>query len=264
MNTQAHFTNRIPPEWFRAPGANPRGTESSHVLIADDHAGSRLGFRTALEAAAYGVTEAEDGERALEVLRNDAADLALLDLRMPGLNGLEVLRRLREEAIDVPVVIVTAHGDILGALRGMELGAFDFVSKPVKPAALRETVLNALVRSASGGRECGQPSPTTLGGAARQYAENLAVARRALEHGHLELTEYLLGRALDLDQGSAEANALRGAVHERLGEHHAAYQAYRRALIRDTRYQPALDGMRRYCERFGLDPRNKAVNPSAE
>lgn len=266
MKRQAHLANRLKPEWFTTRDEDVSRPEASHVLVADDHAGIRLGFRTALEVAGYEVTEAEDGDRALEILRRDKADLALLDLRMPGLDGMEVLRRLREEAIDVPVVIVTAHGDIAGALRAVEFGAFDFLSKPVEPATLRETVFGALLQRARVGTEAGskRPSPTSLGALAHRFAETLAVARRALQHGHFDLAEYLLEQALDIAPDSAEANALRGTLHEDLGEHHAAYQAYRRALSGDVHHRGAREGMRRYCERFGIDTRNKAVNPGAD
>src|SRR5262249_44717036 len=99
--------------------------ESPRILIADDQASSRLGFRAVLEPAGYEVIEAGDGEQALKSLRDDPADVALLDSQMPGLDGLEVLRRLEDEGIEVPVVVVTADGSIPIAIRAMELGAMD-------------------------------------------------------------------------------------------------------------------------------------------
>jgi DNA-binding response OmpR family regulator len=167
-----------------------------------------------LEPAGYEVTEAGDGEQALKSLRDDPADLALLDSQMPGLDGLEVLRRLEDEGIEVPVVVVTADGSIPIAVRAMELGAMDVLFKPVEPALLRETILDVLVRRARAGTGSYQPAPTSLGGAARRFADTLAVARRALKCGHLDLAEYLLQQALDLDPDSAEALTLHGALHE--------------------------------------------------
>jgi hypothetical protein len=92
----------------------------------------------------------------------------------------------------------------------------------------------------------------------------VAAACRALVCGHLDLADYLLQQAPDLDSGSAEALALHGALQETLGEHHTAYQSDRRALTRDPHQSTARDGMRRYGERFGLDPLRKAINPGAE
>ena len=182
---------------------------------------------------------------------------------MPGLDGMEVLRRLKDEGIEVPVVVITAHRSIPVALRAMESGAIDVLAKPVEAALLRETVLEVLIRHAQAGTGSYQPAPTSLGGAAVRFAETLAVARRVLKDGHFDLAEYLLQQALDLDPDSAEALALRGELHEALGEHHTAYQFYRRVLIHDPRQGTALDGMRRYCERFGLDRHNEAINPGA-
>lgn len=262
MKLTPHILDRFGPE--RSAGRRtmvPR-PGASQVLIADDQASSRLGFRVALEAAGYGVTEAEDGEQALESLRDDPVDLALLDLRMPGPDGLEVLRRLQEEAIDVPVVVVTAYGDVPSAVRAIELGAVDFLAKPVEPTRLRETVLDVLVRRPQVGTESYRPATLSLGAMAHRFAETLAVARRTMKLGHFDLAEHLLQQALEIDPDSAAANTLWGDLHERLGEHHAAYQCYRRVLTQDRCYGPALDGMRRYCERFGLDPHNRAINPA--
>src|SRR5262245_1593737 len=119
MKNDTHLANRLRPEWFtRSRPAAPRA-ESSKVLVADDDAGSRLGFHVALEAAGYQVTEAEDGDQALESLLDDPADLAILDLGLPGRDGMEVLRRLKDQGIEVPVVVVTAHGGVPSALHAM-------------------------------------------------------------------------------------------------------------------------------------------------
>jgi DNA-binding response OmpR family regulator len=264
MKDNIQLAGRLGPEWLTRSHPTAPRAESSQVLIADDDAGSRLGFRVALEAAGYEVTEAEDGDRALESLRDDPADLAILDLGLPGRDGMELLRQLKDQGIEVPVVVVTAHGGVPGAMRAMELGAIDVLAKPVEPALLRETVLEVLVRRARAGAGSYRPAPTSLGGAARRFAETLAVARRALKDGQFDLAEDLLQQALDLDPDSAEALALQGELHEALGEHHTAYQSYRRALTRDHHHGAALDGMRRYCERFGLDRHNEAINSGAE
>jgi DNA-binding response OmpR family regulator len=263
MKNDTHLANRLRPKWFTRRPAAPR-PESSQILIADDQTDSRLGIRVILEATGYEVTEAEDGDQALKSLRDDPADLALLELHMPGLGRMEVLRRLKDEGTEVPVVVVTAHGSIPIPMRAMELGAIDVLVKPVEPAVLRETILEVLVQRAPTGTGSYQPAPGSLGGAARRFADTLAVARRLLKDGHFDLAEYLLQQALDLDPDSAEALALQGELHEALGEHHTPYQSYRRALTHDPHYSTALDGMRCYCERFGLDPRSKTINPGAE
>jgi hypothetical protein len=76
-------------------------------------------------------------------------------------------------------------------------------------------------------------------------ADTLAVRRRALEGGHLDLADFLLQQVIDLDPSSLEALTLHGALHEALGEHHAAYQSYRTTLIHDPNQSPALDALLR-------------------
>src|SRR3954464_7648519 len=135
----------------REPHARPRpscwgmehstvGNRPSRILIVDDEPNVRLVIRTALEAAGHLVSEASDGPTALDLLGREGLDLALLDLRMPDVDGMEVLRRLRDAGNDVPVVIVSAHGSIPDVVGAMRLGAVDFLPKPVTPAAIREVV----------------------------------------------------------------------------------------------------------------------------
>jgi tetratricopeptide (TPR) repeat protein len=88
--------------------------------------------------------------------------------------------------------------------------------------------------------------------------------REALDQRQFEDAERHFRRALDIDPESAEVRSLLGALHERLGEHHAAYQNYNLALEIDRRDTIARSGLRRYCAHFGLDYHNKAINPALE
>jgi Tfp pilus assembly protein PilF len=92
----------------------------------------------------------------------------------------------------------------------------------------------------------------------------LILARKALDRRRCDEAERHLRRALDADPDLAETRALMGLLHESLGEHHAAYQCYRLALRLDRRDAIAGDGLRRYCERFGYDLSNPAINPCAD
>jgi tetratricopeptide (TPR) repeat protein len=91
---------------------------------------------------------------------------------------------------------------------------------------------------------------------------DLMFARQEMDRQHFEDAERHLRRALDADPESAEARTLMGVLHERLGERHAAYQCYRLTLKIDRHNPIALAGLRRYCERFGLDYQNKTINPA--
>jgi DNA-binding response OmpR family regulator len=121
---------------------------AARILIVEDEPNVRLVFRTTLESNAYMLSTAEDGETALRWLEHSPYDLVLLDLQMPGLGGMEVLKRLRGTGHGVPVVIVTAHGSIPDAVQAMKLGAVDFLTKPVTPGALRAVVTEVLGRHA--------------------------------------------------------------------------------------------------------------------
>ena len=89
---------------------------------------------------------AGNGEQALSAIRKDLPDLVLLDLQMPKMGGIEVLRALRKEEINVPVIVITAHGSIETAVEAMKEGAYDFITKPVDANHFDIVVRKALER----------------------------------------------------------------------------------------------------------------------
>jgi DNA-binding NtrC family response regulator len=101
------------------------------VLIVDDDPASRRLLEVRLRPLECDVATAGNGEQALTAIRKDAPDLVLLDLQMPKMGGIEVLRALRKEEITVPVIVITAHGSIETAVEAMREGAYDFITKPV-------------------------------------------------------------------------------------------------------------------------------------
>jgi DNA-binding response OmpR family regulator len=128
---------------------------SHRILIVEDEPNARLVLRTALVSNDYSVSTAPDGETALTWLGQERFDLVLLDLRMPGVGGLEVLGRLREQGNDVPVVIVSAHDRAPHVVRSMKLGATDFLVKPLTPDALRRAVAEVLSKAGKWGKGAG-------------------------------------------------------------------------------------------------------------
>lgn len=103
---------------------------SLRLLIVDDEPPIRRFLKTALSAQDYRVDEAGDGEAALEFLKRNAVDLIVLDLGLPGMDGLEVLRRLRGQGAATPVIILSSRDDEAGKVAALDLGADDYVSKP--------------------------------------------------------------------------------------------------------------------------------------
>ena len=100
------------------------------VLVVDDEPAIRRFLRTSLRAEGHDIVEAETGEAALAEIRRRAPDLVVLDLGLPGVDGLEVIRRLREAGSAVPIIVLTSRTDERGKVEALDLGADDYVTKP--------------------------------------------------------------------------------------------------------------------------------------
>ncbi|WP_159993129.1 diguanylate cyclase domain-containing protein [Roseomonas sp. 18066] len=116
-----------------------------NILIVDDEV-SNIEIISAILEDDHEVCFATSGEEALQIARAELPDLILLDVLMPGLDGYEVCRQLKADAVlsDVPVIFTTALGDQEAEVKGLELGAIDYVTKPVAPVILRARVRNHL------------------------------------------------------------------------------------------------------------------------
>ena len=105
---------------------------AAHVLVVEDRASLRRMLERALQQEGYSVTVCEDGEQATERLAEESFDLALTDLKLPGMSGIEVLRAARNAQPRLPVVVLTAFGTVGAAVEAMKLGAADFLEKPIE------------------------------------------------------------------------------------------------------------------------------------
>src|SRR2546421_12862536 len=105
--------------------------EQRTVLVIDDDPLVRATFVRMLGRRGLRVVDAEDGRRGLETIRSERPDVVLSDLRMPGLDGLEVLSTLAAEAPETPVIVVSGEGGMHDAVEALRRGAWDFVTKPV-------------------------------------------------------------------------------------------------------------------------------------
>src|SRR5712672_3325952 len=108
------------------------------ILIVDDEPGVRTALSGVLRDEGYGVESVASGEECLERATREHLDLILLDVWLPGMDGLATLARLRERQVDAQVVLISGHGNIESAVRAIKMGAFDFVEKPL---SLEKTVL---------------------------------------------------------------------------------------------------------------------------
>ena len=116
------------------------------VLIVDDEDSIRDMLRLALERAAYHTLPAADGQEALNMMSSDESEVVLLDIRMPGLSGLDVLKRLVVDFPDACVIMLTGQADIRTSIEAMKVGAYDFILKPFDLEDLMLRVRRALER----------------------------------------------------------------------------------------------------------------------
>jgi two-component system response regulator HydG len=114
------------------------------VLVVDDEEVTRVGLHRLLTEDGYRVRTAEDGEEALEIAHEEPPDVVLTDLKMPGMDGVELVGKLRALDPDLPVIVVTAFGDIRNAVEAMRAGAANFLTKPVDFDALTVSIERAL------------------------------------------------------------------------------------------------------------------------
>jgi DNA-binding response OmpR family regulator/nucleotide-binding universal stress UspA family protein len=193
---------------------------SRSVLVVDDESNVRLTLRQALEDLGLTVDAVSEGTEALARLDENDYDLMLLDLRMPGLGGLETLERTRRQAPDLPVVIVTAHGTVQNAVQAMRRGAVDVLLKPIGLDALRDLV----------GRVFREPSTPPD---ATPYDEWVQLATWHLRYRRTDAARHCLQEAVTQDDTRPEAHTLLGLLEGTRGHHEAARRHLEAAVERD-------------------------------
>src|SRR5437773_5406177 len=136
------------------------------VLVVDDEEQIRSTLRGVLADEGFEVIEAADGRQALDLLQCTAPRLAIVDVWMPEVDGIELVARMREQAPGVPIIVISGHGTIETAVRVIRLGAFDFLEKPFQLDALLGVV----------GRALGDRDGAGPGGAAAALSPGVAPA----------------------------------------------------------------------------------------
>jgi DNA-binding NtrC family response regulator len=129
-------------------------TERRRIVVADDDRAFRVSTAELLRQDGYDVVQAKDAATAVDALEEGPVDLLLLDLRMPGLDGLQLVEVLRKRGVGVPILMLTGFGSIETAVRSLHTGADDFLTKPVDPEVLSARISEILERTpGAGGRE---------------------------------------------------------------------------------------------------------------
>ncbi len=116
------------------------------VLVVDDEASARSGLEKLLRQEGYAVESASDGENALSLVSDRPPDVVVTDLKMPRMDGMQLLAKLREQNAEIPVIVVTAFGDVASAVGAMRAGAADYLTKPVDFDALLVSIERVLER----------------------------------------------------------------------------------------------------------------------
>src|ERR1700687_1414157 len=151
---------------------------SKRILIIDDEENIRRVMRLALETAGYKVGEAADGGRGLEEYGDGSNwDAVVLDQRMPDMDGLETLRRIKERDATARVIMATAYASIELAVDAMKLGATDFVRKPMTPENLRNAVTAALAKKIE------RPAGAAESGTSKQETKTTGIIETIALHG---------------------------------------------------------------------------------
>lgn len=207
--------------------------ESGKILVVDDDKSIRVTLSQALEASGFIVAAAVDGEHALEKFRSDVFDLVLLDMKMPGMDGMEVLRRLKEDRPTQPVIMITGFGTVETAVEALKIGAVDYIQKPFGPDEIRAIVRRVLDRK------------NLIDENLNTYEEILELAKRCIVARDLDAALGHLKDAMRVDPTKPECFNLVGAISEIKGDVLEAQRLYRAALGLDPSYRPALDNLSR-------------------
>jgi DNA-binding NtrC family response regulator len=220
------------------------------ILVVDDERNVRLMYRAALDSM-FDVDEADSAAKALEMFLLRRYDVAILDLRMPEMTGLELLERMNQAGITTPVVFVTAYADVPNAVNAMKFGAIDFLQKPITPDQLRVVVKDVLVRHSVEERKF----PET-----HDYEYYLRCAKRAINLRDFAAARRNLVSALEINPDSPQALNLAGVMFEMREEYDQARRYYGRAIKVSKDFEPAQANMRRIYELFHFGSSEEPFN----
>jgi DNA-binding response OmpR family regulator len=219
------------------------------ILVVDDEKNIRLTMSVALESLSIPVQTAVNGEEALQKLHEGQFSLVFLDLRMPGMDGMDVLRRIRDDWPSLRVIIVTAHGTIDSAVEAMKLGAVDFIQKPFSPAEIRNLAKLVLEREALDAST------------AEDYRALIELTKRHITDRNFASARESARKAIAAEPTQPESYNLLGALLEIKGEWLEAQKFYRAALDIDPTFKPARANLERTTSlsksgRIDLGPSN--------
>src|SRR5215470_7847641 len=117
---------------------------AENILIVEDDDTLRTVMQLQLKKLGYEATAAPNAERAMDILQKFPQELVITDLNLPGISGIELLKKIRSEYVGTAVIVMTAYGTIQSAVEAMRCGAYDYITKPIEPYDLKALVSRAL------------------------------------------------------------------------------------------------------------------------
>ena len=165
----------------------------SKILVVEDEPQMRMGLKDNLEFEGYDIAFAEDGQEALEMIRETSFDLVILDVMLPKVSGFDVLKKIRSDGIETPIIMLTAKGEEIDKVLGLELGADDYVTKPFSLRELLARVKAILRRKPS--RESVEQQQYSIGKLQVDFAGYSATSSGqnvSMTHKEFEILKYFI------------------------------------------------------------------------
>lgn len=206
---------------------------NKRILIVDDEKNIRTTLSAYLISLGYEQEIAVNGQEALDKLKDSKYDLVLLDIKMPVMNGIQILKEMRRLEDKTNVIMITAYGTIENAVESMKLGAVDFISKPFTLENLK-TMIDAVFS-----RE--ELSESNIAG----FKELIEFAKKCINEKKYDKAIEYLKKAMVEKLESPEPQNLLGVLYELKGDLSKAGKHYRAALELDPTYRPSQDNLER-------------------
>lgn len=209
------------------------------ILIVDDEKNIRTTLSQALESLDVDIQAAINGEEALQLMTENEFEAILLDIKMPGMNGIEVLEKIQKDYPYTKVIMISAHGTIDCAVEAMKLGAVDFVQKPFSLDEIRTLVKKVLSRDSLKEDELSD------------YEALLELTKKYINRRNFPASIETVKKAISLETDKPEAYNLLGTILESKGDKLESQKFYRAALDIDPTYKPARANLDRLTFRRG-------------
>lgn len=200
---------------------------SKRILIVDDEKNIRMTLKHCLREQKYDLDIAINGDEALTKIENNKYDLVLLDIKMPGLSGMDVLKKVRERGNNTNIIMMTAYGTIERAVEAMKLNAIDFISKPFSPDEIRSIVRDVLNRE-----DLVEENLDNI-------KDIIQFSKKCILNKQYDKAKAYLKKAIVMEGESPEPYNMLGVLYEFEKDIDNAQKYYRIALAIDPTYKPA-------------------------